>query len=356
MDPLVGQFAQVNLAEDGDLIIRIPETNDPRNGKQFLVDSNAVSRASKELQNLMAGKHEGPGLMALELTGDIASHAILLPIMHGNFAKVPFHLSGTELFQLLKVAGRYKLKHLLRPWIATWIEPYQDWPGPGPHLYDSPFMEKFYKRIWIAWVLGEKEHFRHLTSLLIKQAYPSGDEFVIAGVPLRPRLIIPGLYEYIVKEHDKKVDQIFNAFEHELDVRMDKSTTFCSCPETPSVREKFMCDAIVERSVLRCYTELKRDTCLDGKRKELECMELLSFPHITSGRRMEDHFSGASHESCNPKTWLLDEYERLMSDIASSLDKKQEKYLDYTQSITGVLNDSTAQARKRTREQYEDSL
>ncbi|KAK8091117.1 multidrug resistance protein [Apiospora phragmitis] len=234
-------FTQVTLVEDGDLIIKISDTNTPCvtinpcetihpcGNKQFLVDSNAVSRSSEKWKDLVAASGHDTGQKVVALEGNAASHEILFSIMH---------LSSHA--------------------FATSLGCYMDPTSPsmarsGPYEYNNYFLYRLRERIWIAWVLGKKDLFKELISIVIKDAYLDEDsKLSICQDTFTMTPNIPGLLEYMEKERKERPRQLLDVFQ-EMRKRKDRTESFCRNARVCFDNEMSMCECIVADSLSRGF-------------------------------------------------------------------------------------------------------
>ncbi|KAK7978382.1 hypothetical protein PG988_005872 [Apiospora saccharicola] len=93
-----GHFLNYVLDANGDLILRITHSRphfemfDDPYSKSLLVDSRALSRASKkwtEMINTASQCGKGCRHLVIHVEGDYMSHELLLNIAHGRFGQVP---------------------------------------------------------------------------------------------------------------------------------------------------------------------------------------------------------------------------------------------------------------------------
>ncbi|KAK7920053.1 hypothetical protein PG985_008075 [Apiospora marii] len=243
--------------ERGDLLVGV--ANDEEEQK-FLVDSNALSRASKrwrsaidDLREIHAGQ---PRQRKIEvgIKGDPGHHHLLFRIMHGDFESIPDEFAESQLFDLLAIIEYYQVRlSLLRPWICDWIMTSHHWHDP----YDAT---RLYKRLWMAWVLGNRKVFHRALTVLVQEVVPTngGAELHLAGEPLPQTPEIPGLFvansipDYLRREREARVAKLLGVFERQLENCETGQARHCHFNERPDT-ERSMCDFIVAGSILRGY-------------------------------------------------------------------------------------------------------
>ncbi|KAF4998837.1 hypothetical protein FGRMN_2892 [Fusarium graminum] len=132
---------------NGDLILTIGSFP----GRDMLVDSRALSRASFNLRHILScdGKEDANG-WTLELPEDDSlPFAILLNLIHTRFEKVPSHVTLDQLYGICVLTQKYNMTEVLRPVAERW---YKTVGRPCEGEY-----EIFFKRAFVAWELGFAE-------------------------------------------------------------------------------------------------------------------------------------------------------------------------------------------------------
>ncbi|KAK1995870.1 hypothetical protein LX36DRAFT_724240 [Colletotrichum falcatum] len=151
------------IDQRGDLILRLgaPKTNDLR------VCSRAIACASTVFDKALFGSSEEcqkqAGEWIVELHEDnVALMIVLLAIAHGCERIIPTRVTVPELFELLVIGERYKMRRLFRPYLRRWIP-----NNKNVKLIDDKMM-----LAWIAREIGSTTLFeaamidiaRHLTN------------------------------------------------------------------------------------------------------------------------------------------------------------------------------------------------
>jgi hypothetical protein len=125
--PTTTQFPRHSIDNDGDLLLRVGARHGPENPLEFKVCSATMRRASPVWKNMLFGpwKEAKPaqGDWIVELPEDKPSTIkTLLSIIHGLFANVPKSVTLPVLNDILILADKYDVIHIVRPWAGTWAE------------------------------------------------------------------------------------------------------------------------------------------------------------------------------------------------------------------------------------------
>ncbi|KAK8093490.1 hypothetical protein PG997_000175 [Apiospora hydei] len=306
-----GNVDKIVMEEDGDLVIRVLH-QDPRPPKraEFLVDSRAVSRSSEMCKALVASKRYNPGRC--------------------KFDRVSKSVPQLFLFNLLKITERYEATHLLRPWIAGWIMPRQDWPDSYDRSYPFSSTEDLERLLYIAWIVVEKECFRSAISIFLENINPDekSEQLSIYSLGLPLNLEIPGYSHYLKKEYLDKVNKLRSIFK---DVAKDHSPTFCLLSSRPEI-EQAMCNAILTGSIVSGYQEqelkvagkCQTNQSINSVFQRLMCISIHSLPMVQGLRTS----LGKTHDDCNPVHRMRSQLVDVMSSIANVLDEEIERHLD----------------------------
>lgn len=165
MEALRNASTRVILAEDGDLIVIILDTKDPRNSKEFSVNSRPLSGSSSKWHDLVSATQDG----MIFLTGNPQHHQLLLSIIHKRLETLPRHVSEKDLFELTLVAEEYQVTHLVGPLVTGWSPRPQHWPVSMHYGRDiDGELARVQKRLWVAWVFGQTALFRNLINILVR--------------------------------------------------------------------------------------------------------------------------------------------------------------------------------------------
>ncbi|KAK7978381.1 hypothetical protein PG996_004430 [Apiospora saccharicola] len=387
-------YTKVVLVEDGDLLIRVADTKF-WGDKEYLVDSNAVKRSSKPLDVLVAEKRTDFRYDVVWIEDNVECFGILLSIMHCKFGEVPSELDDSDLYELLQVTEEYQVTHLLRPWAATWVEPYQDdfflWLSDTD---EELAMKGLGERLWIAWVLGEKRMFRKLTRYIIKEApfndyhelyFGEGNAFSLLEDPE-----IPGLLGYVRGEQLRRLQQLHEVFETVMERGSKYYNRYlggerrpsdyyeaydcCECGKhhiwgefcqlcTRPENEQAMCNSVTLGSIIRGYRQHMaylinhgyisisddKETiasesinpggakmCLMYHLRGLRDIKIYGLPE--AGGAQTTTVYGKTHGHCNPTAWIRAQLEDVLSGIAEDLGKELESSLDERARLSGMNN------------------
>lgn len=157
------------LVEDGDLIIRVHDTSDRWENRDFLVDSNTVNRLSEPCGVLVARESANSEFDIVVIRDNTRYLGIIFSIMHCRFEDEPSVFDELELYDFLQVTEEYEVTRLLRPWAATWVKPYRDDSFPLEFRDNTPAMKALGKRFWTVRTLGEKNISRKLVQYVVKE-------------------------------------------------------------------------------------------------------------------------------------------------------------------------------------------
>ncbi|KAF9873761.1 hypothetical protein CkaCkLH20_08871 [Colletotrichum karsti] len=161
----------------GDLVLKVG------NGiaYEFVVCSRTIARWSSVFRAMLfsgfAESEPTGSTWIVDLPEDQPSPLfIILSIAHGYFENVPKSLSQNHLYQVLVVTEKYDMTKILRPYAATWFEPYK-------RVGDIEGSEI---RLWISWELGHEKTFSRLARLLFMESRTNKDGELVdsEGVPL----------------------------------------------------------------------------------------------------------------------------------------------------------------------------
>ncbi|KAK7920058.1 hypothetical protein PG985_008080 [Apiospora marii] len=399
MEPQGERSTRVVLAEDGDLLILVTDTQEWET-KEFLVDSNTVRRSSKLWEALVADKSASSGVDVVRITRYKAEYlGIILSIMHCKFGDVPYSFHYPELYEFLQLTEEYEVTHLLRPWAATWVTLYQDsgFLSSFP-AEDILAMKMLGESLWIAWVLGEKNMFKRLTQYVIKEIPFNNEHSLLVGgwgdVALLEDPEIPGLLgtapDYVRGVQLEKLQQLHGVFEEAMRRCDEYNDLFrgsdrhpgehyqdydcCQCGKhhiwgqfcqlcTRSKDEQAMCNSMILGSIIRGYRQYKSyltDECIisigDEKEKngsesikpggvkqslkdhlyELRKIKIYGLPEAT-GHHTKPIY-GKTHGGCNPTALIRTQLEGVLSDVAVDLGEELESRLDERARLLGMNN------------------
>ncbi|KAM0343307.1 hypothetical protein ACHAPU_008628 [Fusarium lateritium] len=132
---------------NGDLILTIGSCP----GRDMLVDSRALGRASPNLRHILScdGKEDTNGWTLKLPEDDSLPFVILLNLIHTRFEKVPSHVTLDQLYGICVLTQKYNIPEVLRPVAERW---YKAIGRPYEGEYDV-----FFKRAFVAWELGFAE-------------------------------------------------------------------------------------------------------------------------------------------------------------------------------------------------------
>ncbi|KAK8135030.1 hypothetical protein PG984_007042 [Apiospora sp. TS-2023a] len=387
-------YSKVVLVEDGDLLIRVADTKF-RGDKEYLVDSNTVKRLSKRLDVLVAKRRADFRYDVVCIEDDVECFGILLSIMHCKFGDVPSELDDSDLYKFIQVTEEYQVTHLLRPWAATWLEPYQDDSFLWPFDTDKELaMKTLGERLWTAWVLGEKEMFRKLTGYIIKKVpfndydevhFGEGSAFSLLKDPE-----ITGLMGYVRGEQLRRLRQLHQVFEKVMERGSKYYNRFlggerrpndyyedydcCECGKhhiwgefcqlcTRPEDEQALCNNVTLGSIIRGYRQhmaylIDHDYISISDDKETNTSESInpggmkiSLMHRLRGLRDIKIYGlpdaagaqtrtvyGKTHGDCNPTAWIRAQLEDVLSSIAEDLGREMESSLDERARLSGMNN------------------
>ncbi|KAK8006017.1 hypothetical protein PG991_012314 [Apiospora marii] len=387
METLDQTLSKVVLDEDGDLLIKVidPSGSDEKRG--FLVDTHAVGRSSEKWRELVkTGQAESgvakPAWIILE--GDAASYGVLFSIMHCKFADVPLRLSKDQLFALLTITEEYQATHLLKPWTATWLAPHQDLPKTL-FVGTNQNVGELHKRLWIAWVLGEKELFRKSVKRIIEKLNIDVDSNIfIEKIPFSQKPEVPGLSE----RYNNRTQELYRVFErlmehhinsqnfdsHDASEESDRKDCECSwddcqrngefcrlCVEL-GVEEVEMCNSIVIGSMTRGFHRKKSYLAScdpSGRSVKIIYEQLREIKIYCFATLIDYNVSTTEHCFCNPSKRIHANLDGIMNNIANVLDPTMETHLEHRAKLTG-LDEQSMKAReiapkknrKKRRESY----
>ena len=155
--------SSTSFDEFGDLRLDVGESS-----TSFLVCSRAMARSSPAFRSMLYGgfKESKPpvGKWVLKLAEENPeAFTIILNIVHGRLDKVPLNLSNggsdnsehsaTVLYNVAKIADKYLMIRLLRPWAESWIHPFRPRQAIDTQDYPSNFCGEI---ATAAWLLGEE--------------------------------------------------------------------------------------------------------------------------------------------------------------------------------------------------------
>ncbi|KAK8006013.1 hypothetical protein PG991_012310 [Apiospora marii] len=351
--PAYGPHTELWLVEHGDLYVHIQGQDA---SMRFLVDCESIERVSSIWYTLIKARRDRYGYLGhlsgahghwfgkleVPIAGDPYYHYLLFRIIHKTRAPIPQTLTQWELYDLLVITEEYQISpSLLRPWVASWLEPYRAWPGPGPHEYTVDFLQGLYSRVWIAWVLGETEVFRQIVELLVREVSPGRIRgFLVSGIPLIMSPEIPDLFRYMEDARDTYVARLLYVFRKEI--KEDREERFCSLQGRPDA-EKSTCDLIVTRSIMRGYQDQVVAPAQGRERKEsvkatyerLKRIQIVNFSSLM-GDAPRTTPDGPTHdECCNPTARLHNEMDEVLSEPVFSYEVYRE-HLEQRAKATGL--------------------
>ncbi|KAK7920057.1 hypothetical protein PG985_008079 [Apiospora marii] len=391
METLRQTLPNVVMDEDGDLLIKIigPTASDEK--REFLVDTHDVARSSEKFRELVMTGEAGSGVSmpaCMVLEGDAESYGVLFSIMHCKFADVPLRLSKGQLFALLTITEDYQATHLLKPWTATWLAPHQDLPRTLFAVTNQTVGE-LHKRLWIAWVLGEKGLFRKSVKRIIEKINIDGDSNIfIEKIPFSQKPEIPGLSDYLKREYHNRTQELYRVFESLIERHMNsqnfdshdaseesdcndcecsrddcqRNGEFCRLCVLLGVEEVEMCNSIVIGSMTRGFHRKKSYLAScdpSGRSVKIIYEQLREIKIYCFATLIDYNVSTTEHCFCNPSKRIHANLDGIMNNIANVLDPTMETHLEHRAKLTG-LDEQSMKAReiapkknrKKRRESY----
>lgn len=156
---------------NGDLILAIGSGP----GRDMLVDSRALSRASPKLHAILS--HDGKkndNSWTLELPeDDPLPFTILLNLIHTRFERTPARVTLEQLYGICILTQKYNMTEVLRPVAERW---YKDIGRPSEGEYGL-----FFKKVFVAWELGFAEDLSEMAGHVVLNCYLDEDDQLVIG-------------------------------------------------------------------------------------------------------------------------------------------------------------------------------
>jgi hypothetical protein len=156
---------------NGDLILAIGSGP----GRDMLVDSRALSRASPKLHAILS--HDGKkndNSWTLELPeDDPLPFTILLNLIHTRFERIPARVTLKQLYGICILTQKYNMTEVLRPVAERW---YKDIGRPSEGEYGL-----FFKKAFVAWELGFAEDLSEMAGHVVLNCYLDEDDQLVIG-------------------------------------------------------------------------------------------------------------------------------------------------------------------------------
>lgn len=158
---------------NGNLLLVLGEDRIP-----YVVDASALRRSSGLFNEVYGGDGGGFDQMPPTLDFpdvDTAAMEVLLNIVHAKFIKVPEKPDLTLLCNIVLMADRFEMLHVLRPWAQRWADMTDDTDAWKSEQEDAPNIEDL-QRITCAYHLNRgAELMRWLLPVILKTS-KSDDE------------------------------------------------------------------------------------------------------------------------------------------------------------------------------------
>ncbi|KAK6844678.1 hypothetical protein PG995_014788 [Apiospora arundinis] len=339
-------FDKVDLAgDDSNLIVRIFDTNQRRQNKEFHVERHIIARSSTKWADFCMPDNEYEFVRVISFNGDAMSHEILFSVMYWKFENVPANPSQSQIFALLKLADEYKQIHLLRPWAAIWVKPLRNNVKSCIGR-----IEDLQELLYIAWISGDKILFKDVVVVFVSELVVEADRSISMDcLPLSNLDEIPGLVDYLRNEHYKKAEELCQVFEraikphggpkHDDDYQKyckcgqyhcDECGHFCKLCDHPR-DERDWCDTMLIGSIVRGYEKCKLDWAQYKPTVYAICTWLQSVNYIV----LPEKYSRL-HDQCEPEDRINKQLDDIMDSIAKVLNEDLEQHLDRQAALTGL--------------------
>ncbi|KAF6790668.1 nuclear pore protein [Colletotrichum sojae] len=323
----------------GDLTFTV---GDPEKGDTYdvVVCSRTVARSSTVFSAMLFGgfaesRPEG-GRWKVSLPEDqVAPLFLAFKLIHGYHENTPKTLDKNELYQLLVVTEKFDMARILRPWAATWFEPYKGIPSvEGNEIV-----------MWIAWELGHERCFRRLaTDLLIKSRVSDDGELLSKeGIPLNTYNCLEplGILESVAQSRSKLIETMTGFLHDVIQEALTKRQcqysggghcSTCGMTTGPSSEQ---CAAFV----LGLLTHMFSDAGLQG----LVSSQATKFRYLGSSKdflriiqRMRFKIT-EGHDCCDPLPALQKRAKDLVEAAPSPVTEQHLEYLRNQAKKTGIL-------------------
>ncbi|KIL94645.1 hypothetical protein FAVG1_01576 [Fusarium avenaceum] len=156
---------------NGDLMLTIGRGP----GRDMLVDSRALSRASHKLHTILSHDSKKNGnSWTLELPeDDPLPFTILLDLIHTRFGRIPACVTLKQLYGICILTQKYNMTEVLRPVAERW---YKDIGRLSEGEYGL-----FFKKAFVAWELGFAEDLSEMAGHIVLNCYLDEDDQLVIG-------------------------------------------------------------------------------------------------------------------------------------------------------------------------------
>jgi hypothetical protein len=156
---------------NGDLILTIGSGP----GRDMLVDSRALSRASPKLHAILSrdGKKNDDSWTFKLPEDDPLPFAILLNLIHTRFERIPARVTLKQLYGICILTQKYNMTEVLRPVAERW---YKNIGRPSEGEYGL-----FFKRAFVTWELGFAEDLSEMAGHVVLNCYLDEDDQLVIG-------------------------------------------------------------------------------------------------------------------------------------------------------------------------------
>lgn len=144
-------------------------------GRDMLVDSRALSRASHKLHTILSDdSKKNDNSWTLELPeDDPLPFAILLDLIHTRFERIPARVTLKQLYGICILTQKYDMTEVLRPVAERW---YKNIGRPSEGEYGL-----FFKKAFVAWELGFAEDLSEMAGHVVLNCYLDEDDQLVIG-------------------------------------------------------------------------------------------------------------------------------------------------------------------------------
>ncbi|KAK0706013.1 hypothetical protein B0T26DRAFT_861902, partial [Lasiosphaeria miniovina] len=258
----------VNIDEDGDLLLRVGSELEESEHRLFRVCSSALRRASpvwkKMLFGLWAEAKPKEGQWVVSLPDDPSTALeVILDIIHARFQCLPntFTPSLTQIYQILILVDKYDVVHVIRPCVKEWTKTLES-------VTKIPASDRA-ARIHVAWELGN--HWRYPKDLIAAVFRPCVDgrsgglvyessktNFALIN---RDHFGPPDLIEVIQQARLNMIQRALDFFHKQISLRAGNNSA-CSVSvkkkrqlDSDSVSERKRCDMLILSGIYRGLME-----------------------------------------------------------------------------------------------------
>ncbi|KAF6840382.1 nuclear pore protein-like protein [Colletotrichum musicola] len=323
---------------------------DPDQGtRDFVVCSRTVARWSSVFSAMLFGgfaesRPKSDGWRVLLPEDEVAPVFLAFKLIHGSHENTPKTLERDELYQLLVVTEKYDMTRILRPWAATWFEPYKN----------TSSIEGNEIVMWIAWELGHEECFRRLAAdlLLKSKVNEDGELLDKEGVPLNTYTCLepPGILESVAQSRGKLIETMTGFLQDVIQGALSKRRcqggnhysggySYCNRCGSSSIPNTRLSEEQCAAFVFGSLTHVFSGAGLQG----LVFPQATEFRYLGSAKKflttIEDmHYQITSgHECCNPLPALQEKARNLVKAAPSPVTEQHLEYLRSQAKKTGIL-------------------